>query len=238
VNASTLHCNTILWLGPPGTRVAVACVGSEVVGVAAWAGPAPADVARLRSDFALDCAAAEPICLEAIAVNPIFEPHTAAFLAATLRLAAAAREPSSGSKLSGASSSMRPFLSLSAALDSAPPPCVSVAMVQAVPQRRQAACEQASSYPLHVYTPSLAPRGRVHSRVSIALKSGRAAGWPEGSSAHQWCCDPPPGVHTRNMHNPVTILLDPCPTTHPSIILHRLWSWAPRTQASAASRRC
>jgi hypothetical protein len=142
--------------------VAVACVAGEVVGAAAWGTLAADDVARLRSRFELDSSSGGNIELSLCVLNPIFEPHAPAFLAAVLRLATA-----------GASGR----LLYRAVPGSPPPPCVAAAMEQAAPRQRPGAAaveHDAPAGPLHVFAKGLAPRRRVHTRVSCCLMGQRS----------------------------------------------------------------
>lgn len=126
----------------------VALVGSEVVAVAVVARDFDRDA--LRSNFDLD-GAFPPCefppgslgCLVAAVVNPIFEPHAAAFLSAFARLKG------------------RRALVYAAPAPEAPPPCLAACVAQVAPRR--AGLWQACVYG---FTKSLCRKPCVHSRVS------------------------------------------------------------------------
>jgi hypothetical protein len=139
----------------------VALLHGEVVGAAAFA--EPADLPRLRGAYDLDALLApaaewpakQQAALEAVVVNPLFEPHSSAFLTralALLKRRAALYAPAPGTP---------------------PAPAVAASAPQVAVRRRrrqEAAAQQPEGGPsssLFAFTRSLALKRPVHARVSL-----------------------------------------------------------------------
>ncbi|GBF89012.1 hypothetical protein Rsub_01511 [Raphidocelis subcapitata] len=141
-----------------GTAV-LALLSGEVVGAAAFG--EPVELPRLRGAFDLDSLlppadwpANAQAALEAVVVNPLFEPHSAAFLSRALTLLT------------------RRAAVCGVAPGAAPPPAVAAAAEQVVPRRRQrraAAAEKPGGppFPLFAFTRSLAIKRPVHTRIVV-----------------------------------------------------------------------
>ena len=147
-----------------GTGTVLGHVQGELVAVAALGAPSPAVWAALRGGFdlggALPGGEAGPehegaALLQSLVVDPVFEPHTAAFLTAALGLA------------------RRRALLLAAPAAAPPPPAAAACMLRVAPRRRlprdAAACGDpcGSGGALLAFTTWLALKEPVHARVVI-----------------------------------------------------------------------
>jgi len=139
------------------SNVLLGLMRGEVVGVASFA--ASADLVKLRSTFDIDkmlppsdYPADARGLLEVCVINPVFEPHAAAWLSAVLREAG----------LKAAHYALAP--------GAAPPPAVAACMALAAPRRRRRQQKRvpaaaAMNFALLSFTKSLSSKTPVHSRV-------------------------------------------------------------------------
>jgi hypothetical protein len=155
VDESNINCWTQL-RNAGRSRTVLGIMRGEVVAIASFA--ASVDLATLRSNFAVDQVTplgtypAEACgLLEACVINPVFEPHAAAWLSAVMQ------------------HMKQQVVYLAVAPGSAPPPCAATCMSQVAPRRPRRASAQESAaarFSLFSATRSLSLKPPVHSRVS------------------------------------------------------------------------